>query len=570
MQPIAVFGVIHTYGLSFPHELRTGYNKAYLLAQVVYGADKGIFHDKDSLMKTKHVTPSIFLILYFVALIAVIPKGFAAPNRQNADVSQLTPLSCIIINVLNLMGMERLPKIKPKQIKIWRGMIEGRCMTPSELLTYADYINTELIKAGYLTSYLSYPEQPLFLDILQAEVITGAISNIHYQGGANIFPFETGDVLNLRHIEQGLYNLQNAALVPYHINLAPDEMNPQATEIIVVGGNQRAQRGTLSIEYRPFDSQPKAVISHDVIFANPLRINDSLYLNANHSLGSSNGNKLQAIALGYSLPYRYWLFSLYSHYQNSQTKIPINDIALKMQQRNRALLLTVQYIFNRTENSVTLFNVSSQIQTIDTFLAGQRLVTQRRLASYLSGELIYQHTFSRGQATVSLKYKQGNRLFGANATQITGLERPQIYQLSFSSAWGSTPIYYQNSLDIQLSRSKLDGLLEREAFLGRNGVQGFPNTDGIELGDNSLKLHNEVSWDIPREQTQLYSSIGMGVTANDRTTFWRKNALLGCKAGVRGSIGAINYHVFLEAPIWQVNQVVANSLHSGIQASMRY
>ncbi|MDR2226705.1 MAG: hypothetical protein LBE52_12010 [Providencia sp.] len=521
-------------------------------------------------MKTKPINPSIFLIVYLAALIAVMPKGFAVENQQNMDTNQLTTQPCIIINVFKLMGMERLPKIKPKQIKTWRGMIEGQCMTQPELLTYADYINTELIQAGYLTSYLSYPAQALFFGSLQAEVITGTISNIHYQGVTNTLPFEIGDVLNLRHIEQGLYNLQNAALVPYRIELMSDGLEPQATEIIVVGGNRRDQRGELSIESYPFDEKTKTVISHDAIFANPLQINDLLYLKINHSLGSSKRNKRQAIALGYSAPYRYWLLSIYSHYQNSQAELLINDIALDVQQRQRALLLTSQYILNRAENSVTSFSISSQIQTLDTFLAGQRLMTQRRLASYLSGEFVYQQVFSQGQATVSLGYKQGNSWFGANAAQITGLERPQIYQLSFSSAWGSSPVYYQNSLDIQLSRSQLDGLLERNAFFGKGGVQGFSNSDDIEMGDNSLKLHNEVSWDMPWKFIQLYSSIGMGVTANDRATFWRKNALLGCKAGVRGAIGAINYHAFIEMPVWQANQVVANNLHSGFQASMSY
>lgn len=570
MQPIAVFGVIPIYGLSFSHELRIGSSKAYLLAQVVYGANKGTFHDKDSLMKTKRVNPSIFLIVYLAALIAVMPKSFAMVNQQNTDINQLTPQLCIVINALDLRGIERLPKIKSKQIKTWRGMIEGQCMTQPELLTYADYINTELIQAGYLTSYLSYPAQALFLGRLQAEVITGTISNIHYQGVTNILPFEIGDVLNLRHIEQGLYNLQNAAWVPYHIDLVPDSLDPQATEIVVVGGVTRDQRGVLSIESRPFDEQPKAIISHDAIFANPLQINDLLYLNVNHSLGSSKRNKRQAIALGYSAPYRYWLLSIYSHYQNYQTKIPINGIALDMQQRQRALLLTSQYILNRTENSVTSFSISSQIQTLDTFLAGQRLMTQRRLASYLSGEFVYQQVFSQGQVTASLGYKQGNSWFGANAVQITGLERPQIYQLSFSSAWGSAPIYYQNSVDIQLSRSKLDALLERDTFIGNGGIQGFSSSDNIEMGDNSLKLHNEVSWDMPWKFIQLYSSIGMGVTGNNRATFWRKNAVLGCKAGVRGTIKAINYHAFIEVPIWQTNQVVANNLHSGFQASISY
>ncbi|MBC8654754.1 hypothetical protein GQR86_19830 [Providencia vermicola] len=51
----------------------------------------------------------------------------------------------------------------------------------------------------------------------------------------SIFPLKPGDLLNLRHIEQGLSNLQNVSLLPFHINLVPDDVDKNATQVIVVG-----------------------------------------------------------------------------------------------------------------------------------------------------------------------------------------------------------------------------------------------------------------------------------------------------------------------------------------------
>lgn len=529
-------------------------------------------------MKTKYIKYVFFFILLFGVFLGCVFKGYSASHMPFSHTHQAISPPCITINQVHLIGTEKLPTINAKRINIWREMIEGRCVNQTALLAYADDITAELAQAGYLTSYLSYPEQSLLQGVLKAEVILGTVSNIRYQGTENtqaklshIFPFDIKDVLNMRHIEQGLKNLQNTSLLSYQIELIRDPINQHATEVIVIGERQRARKGILSVEYWPVEGLPKVVMNHTFIFSNPLYISDLLYFDIHHSLGYSKGNKRQAIALGYSFPYRYWLFSINGNYQNSQTGIQINDTALAMQQRHRALLLNAQYILNRAENAVTSLGVSSQLQSADTFLAQQRLVTQKRLASYLTGELMYQRFFLQGYASISLKYKQGNDWFGSNAQQITGLERPQIYQLTFSSEWEKRPIYYQNSLDIQLSRSKLDGLLEQDAFIGKWGIEGFSNTNrAFGMGDNSLRLHNEVSWDTPWQSLRLYGSLGLGTTTNDRATFWRKNALFGSKVGARGKVGAVGFHAFVEAPIWQVNQFVANTIHSGLQVSVTY
>lgn len=520
-------------------------------------------------MKTNYVSSRIVIFLLAIVMVTLpISICSAAPKYPDTHIQPSISSPCVVITLFQLAGIEKLPNITPKQVKVWQRMIEGQCIGHAELLAYADYISAEFARAGYLTSYLSYPEQSLSLGILQAEVITGTISNVLAQGGSHLFPFKTGDVLNLRHIEQGLYNLQNSVLIPYRIELVHGSHNQHGTDVIVIGKNQREWSGSLSTEYRSIKGSSSTTANHVLTLANPLRISD--LLNIHYSLGYSQGNKRQSLAVSYSAPYRYWLFSLYGDYQNSQSCIDLDDIELDLQQHQKALLLNTQYILSRTENSLSSLIFGSKIQTIDTFLAGQRLMTQRRLASYSTGEFIYQRDFRQGHGAISLKYMQGNNWFGANAAQITKLKPAQIYQLSFTSGWRNPSVYYQNGLDIQLSRAEVDSMLERGSFIGQHGVQGFLSTERVEMGDNSLKLHNEFSWDIPWKRVQLYSSIGLGTTSNDRATFWRKNMLVGCKFGVRGAVGAVAYHVFFEAPLWQVNQVVANTLHSGFQLSINY
>ncbi|MEX6224228.1 ShlB/FhaC/HecB family hemolysin secretion/activation protein [Providencia hangzhouensis] len=232
----------------------------------------------------------------------------------------------------------------------------------------------------------------------------------------SIFPLKPGDSLNLRHIEQGLSNLQNVSLLPFHINLVPDDVDKNATQVIVVVGQQRrALNGVISYEAHRAAGQTTNVISHIWMLANPLLRSDFLYSEVNHHLNAFNGSEMKSMVLLYSLPYHYWLFSVSAEYHKNQVVITNYDVNLPFQQRSWGLLLQIERILNRTENAVTSFGIKSELQKSDTFLSDLRLQTQKRLASYAIAEFSHQVDFLKGNTLVSLKYKQRVDWFGANA-----------------------------------------------------------------------------------------------------------------------------------------------------------
>ncbi|GAB1438852.1 ShlB/FhaC/HecB family hemolysin secretion/activation protein [Providencia sp.] len=516
-------------------------------------------------MKAKYVI-SIYI---FSLLLGFFPAAATAASNAAIEAA-LTPSVCFTVNQVHLIGIQRLVKIDSRQVNVWRKKIEGQCVNKQGLLDYADAITSELASAGYLTSYLYYPQQTFLFGIVQAEIVVGTVSSLLYKNEngdiqplLHAFPVKAGDVLDLRAIEQGLYNLQNASLLSYNINLLHDDQTKNTTRIIVIGEHQRAWQGALSFKAN--------TISNALMIANPLLRNDFIYLNASRYLNDEERDNTKSITLLYSRPYHYWLFSASGSYQQRQMPITLYNIDLPMQQRSQMLLLQAEYILNRTENTVTSLGIGNEIQKVDTFISDQRLQTQKRLANYIIAELSHQVSFWRGQATFTLRYKQGTDWFGTNSQQITGLDKPQIFQLSLSSLWERLPFYYHSEVDVQLSRSKLDNLLEQSPLTGEGGISGFTGkSNGSETKDHHLKLSNELRWQTPWQQIQFYASFGLGTTANDRATFWKDSLLVGGKMGAKGQLGSLSYHFFIESPFWQVGQFTIEPTNTGLELSLNY
>lgn len=516
-------------------------------------------------MKAKYVI-SIYLFLLLLGLFST-----TAITASNTSVTtSLTPSECFTVNQVHLIGTQRLVNIEPRQVNAWRKKIEGQCVNKQELLDYADAITSELASVGYLTSYLYYPQQTFLFGIVRAEIVAGTVSSLVYQNEHGetqpllyAFPVKVGDVLDLRHVEQGLYNLKNASILPYSINLLRDDQAKNTTRIVVIGEQHRAWQGGISFQ--------KNTISNALMIANPFLRNDFFYFNVSRYLNDAERSHMKSIALLYSLPYHYWLFSASGSYQQHQMPITLYNIELPMQRRSQMLLLQAEYILNRTKNTITSLGIGNEIQKIDTFISEQPIQTQKRLANYIIGELSHQVNFWRGQATFTLQYKQGTDWFGTNSQQITGLDKPQIFQLSLSSLWERLPFYYQSEINVQLSRSKLDALLEQSSLIGADGVSGFTDkSDSFEARDHHLKLLNEFRWHTPWQQIQLYASLGLGTAANDRATFWKDNLLVGGKVGAKGRLGSLSYHFFVEAPFWQEGKFTTDPASTGMELSLSY
>lgn len=493
--------------------------------------------------------------------------------------------SCVIINQVYFTALPLFPLITSQRISEWKSALEGQCASDETLLAYADYINQQLAEVGYITSYTHYPQQSLQFGVLSIDLIAGKLKGIEFQDGvnagwllANAFPLQRGEVVHLHQLNQGLANLHNAQLVPYQIQIISDDERDNMNQLVIQRSAVRAFKGRLLLESKQSQELPNQVISQVAMLANPLLLNDFFFFSLDSDVGRGTSKKFKSASLLYSIPYHYWLLSLYAGYQEStiyKNIQQVDQLTLKNDLRNRLLLMQAEYVLHRSFNSTTSASIGAQIQTLDVFLNNYRLKTQQRFSSYGLFGLSHKHDLLQSSFAVSISYKRSIDWFGSTRQRAAGLGRAHIYQFSADYQRHfqllNQSMYHKHEVELQLSHSKLDPLLEVNSITGRFGIRGFTGSLPIEnAGENTLKIKNEWGWFLPWQEHKLYGGLDFASTSNDRADFWQKNKLLGGEIGLQGQYKRIGYKVFAEVPLWCASMVKADPILLGAKLSVDY
>ena len=121
------------------------------------------------------------------------------------------------------------------------GFIPGMCLGSKRLQHLQTLAQNIAIAKGFLTSQVYIAPQDLASGRLKLSVEPGRLGSIRYEENqgdaasvgrisafANKFPNQSGDILNLRDLEQGLENLRRLPSVAADIRIEPGEMEGQA------------------------------------------------------------------------------------------------------------------------------------------------------------------------------------------------------------------------------------------------------------------------------------------------------------------------------------------------------
>lgn len=113
----------------------------------------------------------------------------------------------------------------------------SRCLTFTDMHGVAKRITNHYMTQGYITSQAILPEQDLPGRTLAVQVIEGRIGSLNMTDSPSrlarmVFPTQTGDILNLRDIEQGLERLKRSSSAQYTIDIQPDTQ-PGYSQVII-------------------------------------------------------------------------------------------------------------------------------------------------------------------------------------------------------------------------------------------------------------------------------------------------------------------------------------------------
>lgn len=194
----------------------------------------------------------------------------------------------------------------------------GRCLGIDGINVAVQRVQQKLIGKGFVTSRVLLQPQDLSAGLLTLTLVPGRVRQVRLADGVsqratftNALPVQSGDILNLRAIEQGLENLKRVPTAEADIQIVPAEL-PGESDVLVQWTQAFPFRLTTSVDDSGTRATGKYQGSVTVSYDHWLTLNDLFYVSFNHDLGGGDrgerGTRGQTVH--YSLPWGYNTFSV--------------------------------------------------------------------------------------------------------------------------------------------------------------------------------------------------------------------------------------------------------------------
>ncbi|HEQ1858310.1 TPA: ShlB/FhaC/HecB family hemolysin secretion/activation protein [Providencia alcalifaciens] len=144
---------------------------------------------------------------------------------------------CFAIQQVMITGQEEIPHWVPVQRLADQAI--GHCVGVGGINLLVTDIQNRLISHGWITSRVLVPEQDLSTGTLRLTILPGKVQKVvltddssKYSNLYTAMPAHSGNLLDLRDIEQGLENLQRLPTVQASMEMVPGN-GPGETHIVI-------------------------------------------------------------------------------------------------------------------------------------------------------------------------------------------------------------------------------------------------------------------------------------------------------------------------------------------------
>ncbi|MZR62378.1 ShlB/FhaC/HecB family hemolysin secretion/activation protein [Alcanivorax sp. DP30] len=444
---------------------------------------------------------------------------------------------------------------------------QGTCMTMQDIQTLQAVLSNKLIDKGFITSRVLIPEQDVSSGRLELLVVAGRIEDVEALGMSRrllewAVPASTGELLNLRDLEQAVETLARLPHLDANMDLAPGE---EQGGTVILGQAQWPQRyrGTLVIDEEHYGKVTHGTAQAGFDWGGLLGVPDRLSLSLNTDLDTEFSDQAWGAGLSYDISHGYWNLAL--SYNRQEYENTIDGIFQSFESSgatdtSRLELTRTLYRSNKARFSLSLLGAYSDTENLleDAVIRVSsyhlRAWGARANAKYLWGGTQLAGTFTveqgRGAGPATLlpgdlsiadishtryqTYLTANRfikpLYGTLSVRLNGQYSDEALFPSerFSVASSAAVRGYR---DISLSgNSAVAGAIQFDFYPpitgpvsvtpfvaydsgvvpGNDNETGFARIDsatsGLRLGYRRFRLTTEVSWPMEQHSTELTDS----------------------------------------------------------------
>lgn len=443
----------------------------------------------------------------------------------------------------------------------------GRCLGANGINLVVNRIQNAIVAKGFVTTRVLVSPQDIKTGDLALTVIPGRVRDIRFAPDAdprgtkwNAIPIQSGDILNLRDIEQGLENFKRVPTAAADIKIEAAEGEgalPGQSDLVIAYQQSFPFRASVSLD----DSGSKATGKYQgaltLSYDNWWTLNDLFYISFNHDLGGGDpgARGTRGGTVHYSIPFGYWALSTTAtsnRYFQSIAGLNQNYVYSGTSSSNDLKLSRVVYRDAQRKTTVAL---RAYLKESDNFIDDTEVQTQRRRTAGWEFSVGHREFMGANTLDVNLAYRHGTGAFRAlEAPEDVfgeGASHPQVwnadvslsvpFQLAqqnlrylgaFRGQWNNTPLVPQ----------------DRFAIGGRYSVRGFDG-DMMLSADRGWTLRNDIGLVLGSSGQELYLGLDYGEVGGQSSQYLIGTRLAGMAIGLRGNVLGGAYDIFVGQPL---------------------
>lgn len=397
---------------------------------------------------------------------------------------------------------------------------EGKCLGAHQLNALLKAITQFYIDRGYVTSRAYLPQQDMADGELEVMVVEGHLEGLDQSPVASerelamTFPGRTGDVVDLRELEQLVDQLNRLPSRPAQLELVPGEQ-VGGSRVSLKGDPLKHWRVGLSRHNNGEKSTGEQQWGASLDWDSPLGLADQLRLYGGGDAVSDEYRHSANQGLYYSLPYGWWTFS-YSYNQSYyRTQGEASGFLFEMDGESKSHQFSAERVLHRDAVSKTAVSLGMAHLRTRNYIENSLLdVSSQRLSETQLG-LNHGRRIGSAFVNVDLGWQHGTGAFDAQRRGDPRYGEPEAryhkYSLTLSALqpfqlWGES-FSFDSLLNAQKSEDVLYGP-QRISIGGQASVRGFKEQslsgDTGGYWRNQVRLRRAIGWGPLRPFLQEY------------------------------------------------------------------
>lgn len=461
--------------------------------------------------------------------------------------------------------------------------VQGRCIGAQGVQTVIDRLQNALIARGFVTSRILAAPQNLQTGQLTLQVLPGRIQEVRWASGAgqrgsrwNTVPLQSGDVLNLRDIEQALENYKRVPTAEADIDIEPAQ-EPGYSNLVIRHEQAHPFRLSAGMDDSGSRSTGKLQGNATLSYDNWWTLSDLFYVSLQGELGAKDPGPRGTYGrtVHYSVPWGYSLLSVTLSQNRYHQTVPGANADVLYSGTSANSEVKLSRIVQRNAAGKTTVSLKGFQRRSNNYIDDQEVEVQRRVVGGLEWGLGHRRAIDRATLEANLTYRAGTGAWGSLPAPEEGFgegtSRMRLWLLDANVQWpfeaAQQSWTWNSAWKAQYNKTRLTPQ-DRFSIGGRFTVRGF---DGLSVltAERGWLWRNELSL-AAAQGTQVYAGIDHGHVAGASAQNLVGQNLTGLVLGWRGQYKRMQFDLFAGCPLHKPERFKTATETAGFSLSISF